>query len=495
MKEPCDMQCHQSSAAWVFTFAADKVKEFPVKCLHPLHPLDVRLYLQKNITFASNPERMSQFLNRPENYTSEFNTGIDFDNAVKLPGGGSTCDIFKTRWHRRKVFVKRLKKELRSKPLYLDALDKEFEIGVNLKHPSLPDYREYHRDYIIMDYIDGSDLSEMIRRGDPWLSDEKHIRSMLGQLVEAVGYLHRHNVVHCDIKPDNIMITANGHNIVLVDFDKCYTDALNDTSGHPAKYGVAADNAGSVTIDFHGIAKVVERLNTDIPGFKARRYKKFVRRCYSPDVTCDELLELLTSGSSRPTVKSLPVVAATIIFALAPAAILYFSGRQIERQPEAKTQAPEAMVSDSLPKIQAIPESSSPGVIDLSEKSRSPEAAEELPLDPKQKAAIIDKRIMPYFKKLLLSLDNLESLKSNPALSGQQLLDSIRAHSELADEYISKAFAMLKEKFPETTDSEAMQIMAYSKAYTGYTRRFGPLGRAYRQEYERRFEAEGAVPQ
>ena len=98
---------------------------------------------------------------------------------------------------------------------------------------------------------------------------------------------------------------------------------------------------------------------------------------------------------------------------------------------------------------------------------------------------------MPYFKKLQASLDNLESLKSNPTLSGQQLLDSIRAHSELADEYISKAFALLKDRFPETTDSEAMQIMAY----TGYTRRFGPLGRAYQHEYERRFKAEGAVPQ
>lgn len=442
---------------------------------------------------------MSQFINQTDDYSSEFTTGIDFDDAVKLPGGGSTCDIFKTRWQRRDVFVKRLKEGLRSKPLYLDALDKEYEIGVSLKHPSLPDYREFHRYYIVIDYIDGLTLTEMMNRRDTWLSGEKHIYSMLRQLVEVVAYLHRHNVVHCDIKPDNIMITANGHNLVLVDFDKCYTDALNDTSGNPTKYGVAAEDAGSIAIDFHGIAKVVEKLKANVSGFKFRKYKEFVKACYSPDITCDELMELLASGTRRPTVKTLPVMVAAFIFAMVLAIILYFTGRNIERRPEAATQAHKALVSDSLPKIKVISESVSPEVIDLPEKNKSPEpatdSAEELPLDLKQKASIIDKQIMPYFKKLQASLDNLESLKSNPTLSGQQLLDSIRAHSELADEYISKAFALLKDRFPETTDSEAMQIMAYSKAYTGYTRRFGPLGRAYRHEYERRFKAEGAVPQ
>lgn len=97
---------------------------------------------------------MSQFLKDTDEYPADV-AGIDFDDAVKLPCGGSTCDIYKTRWQRRDVFVKRLKKEYRAKPLYLDALDKEFDVGVGLRHPSLPEYREFHRDDIIMDYIDG----------------------------------------------------------------------------------------------------------------------------------------------------------------------------------------------------------------------------------------------------------------------------------------------------------------------------------------------------
>lgn len=239
---------------------------------------------------------MSQFLKQDGAYATESLTEIDFDNAVKLPDGGSTCDIYRTKWQRRDVFVKRLKEEYRTKPLYLDALDKEYDIGVSLRHPSLPEYREFHRDYIVMDYIDGQTLAEMIRRKDPWLSNEGHIVAMLRQLVDVVDYLHRHNVVHCDIKPDNIIITSNSRNLVLIDFDKCYTDALNDTSGHPSKYGLTIDEVGRVLIDFHGIGLVALKLMTE--GFGFCRCNDFVKSCFATDVNCEELIHALNSAQS-----------------------------------------------------------------------------------------------------------------------------------------------------------------------------------------------------
>ena len=122
---------------------------------------------------------MSQFLNNPDQYSPDYSREIDFDDAIRLSGGGSTCDIYRMRWQRREVFVKRLKEEFRSKPLYLDALDKEFEVGVKLRHPSLPIYHEFHRDYIVLDYIDGLTLSEMIKRNDSWLSNVRNIIKML----------------------------------------------------------------------------------------------------------------------------------------------------------------------------------------------------------------------------------------------------------------------------------------------------------------------------
>ena len=121
---------------------------------------------------------------------------------------------------------------------------------------------------------------------------------MLRELVDVVGYLHRHNVVHCDIKPDNIMITANSRNLVLIDFDKCYTDSLSDTSGHPSKYGLTADEPGRVAIDFRGIGMVVEKLKANVPGFKFSNYEPFVTACYAADVDSEDLAAILNQTPS-----------------------------------------------------------------------------------------------------------------------------------------------------------------------------------------------------
>lgn len=396
---------------------------------------------------------MSQFLKDTDEYSADV-AGIDFDDAVKLSGGGSTCDIYKTRWQRRDVFVKRLKEEYRAKPLYLDAFDKEFEVGVGLRHPSLPEYREFHRDYIIMDYIDGDTLAGMIKRKDSWLTEEKNIVTMLRELVDVVDYLHRHNVVHCDIKPDNIMITANTRNLVLIDFDKSYTYALGDTSGHPAKYGLTTEEKGRVAIDFRGIGMIVEKLKSTVPGFKLRSYRQFVKACRSADVNCEELREILdaarTTVHSRSISNKLAIIIAT------------------------------AMISIGL----LI------GVIGYWFTS-APRTQAEIHEDARKKAAALDQRISPSFDELLVGLDRLNALINDTSVTGPQLLDSIRRHSDIADEYIVEAAEILNEMYPGLTEREKARIMSYSQAYTGYTRRATPELREYGHEIERRYRAEG----
>ncbi len=409
---------------------------------------------------------MSQFFKSSNEYDAEMAAGIDFDDAVKLPAGGSTCDIFRTRWQRRDVFVKRLKDEYRTKPLYLDALDKEFDIGVGLHHPSLPEYREFHRDYIVMDYIDGQTLAEMLRLHDPWLSKEKNIVRLLTELVDVVDYLHRHNVVHCDIKPDNIIITSNTKNLVLVDFDKSYTDALNDTSGHPGKYGLSKDEVGRTAIDFHAIGMLVERLKREVPGFRLPAYKKFVSACYRPDVNCEELKEILAVRHQKTS--GMGIVAWIIAVCLLIGLFLYLGQRTMVTAEQ--QEIPIDTTTIVVPQVKT---------------------QEEIHDDSQTMAAMLDTRIQPAFDELLAGLDHLNVLKSDESLSGQQLLDSIRHHGDLADEYINEAFEILKETYPDLTEREAWRVMAYSKAYTEYTRRATPELREVGQEIERRFAAEG----
>lgn len=418
-------------------------------------------------------------------FDSDTRTGIDFDEAVMLSAGGSTCDIYRTRWQRRDVFVKRLKEKYRSMPLYLDALDKEFDIGVRLRHRSLPEYREFHRDYIVMDYIDGLTLAEMLRRKDPWLSSEKNIARLLTELVDVVEYLHRHNVVHCDIKPDNIIITANNSNLVLIDFDKSYTDSLNNTSGHPAKYGLTVDDRGKSAIDFHAIGMLVERLRREVAGFKFSAYRKFVRACYNTDANCEQLKEILASNHSKTRALKLALRAIALIIAVV-ALVTWIARYRSEKPVNQET----IVTQEPTEKTDCDTAIIKPDNVHVTSPAPAHKTQQELHYDANEKAATLDRRIQPSFNELLADLDRLNTLKNDESLSGQQLLDNIRRHGDLADEYITEAFEILKESFPGTTDREAWRIMAYSKAYTGYTRRATPELRALGQEVERRFAAE-----
>ncbi len=441
---------------------------------------------------------MSEFLKRTDDRNAECTPGIDFDEAVRLPGGGSTCDIYRTRWQRREVFVKRLKEPYRAKPLYLDAFDKEFDIGVTLRHPSLPEYREFHRDYIIMDYIDGTTLAEMISRNNPWLSDERHILHMLRQLVEVVDYLHRHNVVHCDIKPDNIMITANGHNLVLIDFDKSYTDALNDTPGDPARYGLPPMLTGCTDIDFRGIAGVAESLKAAVTGLRLRRYSRFVKACNSPGANCEELAAILnyTPRSSRGKTVFITAcaVAASCLLSLGVIYLRHGNEASVADRP-----MPEVRENgtDTIKKM--MTEDSVPFSPQGNTTSISPEPVvitqEELHADARKKAAILDRRITPMMSELHAGLDRLKRLTDDSTLTGQQLLDEIRRHVDKEDEYCGESYEIAIETFPGTTERAAWRILSYSKAYTGYKRRAAVEEADYRREYERRFRREGTTPQ
>lgn len=443
---------------------------------------------------------MSEFLKCTDDYTVEYPSEINFGTAVRLPEGGSTCDIYRTKWQRRDVFVKRLKEMYRSNPLYLDALDKEFDIGAQLRHPSLPVYHEFHRDYIVLDYIDGQTLAEMIERQDPWLKKEKNIIRMLKELVDVIGYLHQHNIAHCDIKPDNIMITANGRNLVLIDFDKSYTDALNDTSGHPGKYGLTADAKGRFAIDFRGIGMVAEKLKANIPDFKFSNYKKFIKACFAADANCDDLLEILSlpikSNYNKGVIKTILATGGLITVII----LITFLGKNpsdnsnsVESPKDTqveeirKTEPNDSMIPENKPINTPVNQPI------LSPTKRVPRTEAEITAEAKEMAAELDKRIKPYFSELMAGLDRLKELKDDPTYSAQQLLDSIRVILEPEEDCIAAAYGVLEDMYPGLTQREQARIMSYSKVYTGYKRREYPEGRAYRIEYERRAKDEGVT--
>lgn len=244
---------------------------------------------------------------------------VDFSKAKHLNRSGSTCDAYECVIQRRRVFVKRLKPEYRANPLYRAAFDKEYDLGVSLSHPSLPRYVGYGSDYIVMDFIEGDTLADLIIRGDRRLKDKRFVNKHLSELIDVVEYLHNCNIVHCDIKADNIIISPyNDRPATLIDLDKAYTAWLGNTPGDPSKYD--CDGCDNGVIDFRGLGRIAEKLGM----------RHVAEVCDGDDVSATRLRKSL---KGTPKVKKLltGLVASIIIVGIVVVSILLHNDSKKEK--------------------------------------------------------------------------------------------------------------------------------------------------------------------
>ena len=213
--------------------------------------------------------------------TSAFNDiQTRFPDAERLPIEGSTCDCYRVRLYGKLHFLKQLKPELATDPRYLSALRKEFETGYRLDHPSLARYLSCGDDYILMEYVDGETLADFLQSHPDYLRNRRHADRLVRQLLDVVQYLHSHQVLHLDLKPQNLLVTHIGHDLRLVDFGYCYTDAYPDTTGRTDRYAAPEQLQGeplSERTDIYAIGRLLDMLPC------ASIYNKVIARCTQTD--------------------------------------------------------------------------------------------------------------------------------------------------------------------------------------------------------------------
>lgn len=123
---------------------------------------------------------------------------------------------------------KALKKEYRGNPMYEDLLTKDFNIGFSLTHPGLCQYfaKISHPEIgncIVMEWIDGCTLEELISSSH---IDKRLAEKIICEICDALGYMHRRQVIHRDLKPENILVTHNGQNVKIIDFGLSDADSF-----------------------------------------------------------------------------------------------------------------------------------------------------------------------------------------------------------------------------------------------------------------------------
>ena len=203
-----------------------------------------------------------------------------FESLEPIDAQGATCDTFRVKLYGKLHFLKRLKPEFAHDIHYQEAFRKEFEAGYRLEHPNLVRYISLSDDGLLMEYVDGETLTQWLATHPDYFQNKKNVDKFLRQLLDVVGYLHTQQVLHLDLKPDNILLTRINDDVKLVDLGCCYTDTFTDTQGHTDRFAAPEQLSGGAVdarTDIYAIGKILELLPH--PSI----YNKTIARCTAPD--------------------------------------------------------------------------------------------------------------------------------------------------------------------------------------------------------------------
>ncbi len=134
----------------------------------------------------------------------------------------------------RPVAIKIIKPELTTDPDRLRRFLQEARSAAAVTHPAIAqvyDVGEFEgTTYIVLEYVEGKTVRQLISRQELDLLGAVEIAL---QIAEGLGVAHRANIIHRDIKSDNIMVTPNGH-AKLLDFGLATCSICQDGEPEPA---------------------------------------------------------------------------------------------------------------------------------------------------------------------------------------------------------------------------------------------------------------------
>ena len=148
---------------------------------------------------------------------------------------------------------------------YKQRFVEEAKTVVSLDHPNIVKvvdiFEENNTAYMVMPFIEGISLQKMVEKNGT-LPYELTV-NYIGQLSNAVGYIHQKHILHRDIKPDNVLVTPDNR-VVLIDFgsarafvndqEQRHTSILTHGYAPPEQYN-AVSKKGNYT-DIYAIGGV-----------------------------------------------------------------------------------------------------------------------------------------------------------------------------------------------------------------------------------------------
>ena len=224
------------------------------------------------------------------------NLPVDFCVGKSLKYG-ATCDAYILTMWGKKHFLKILKPEYRDNKDYLNIIRSEFLTCYPLDHPSIPRYLQAGKEFIIMDNIQGFSLDEFVGEKPDYFHNKINVCRFLKQLLSGLIYLHESDIIHGDLKPENIMMTKVCHNVKIVDFGFSYSIGFPKFMGsteqfcapevknHPEEGDRRSDiySFGKILRRLHLLPEIADRCTKESPDDRYQSFEEVAERlCMSP---------------------------------------------------------------------------------------------------------------------------------------------------------------------------------------------------------------------
>ncbi len=205
-------------------------------------------------------------------------------------GSGGMAVVFRARdsMLERYVAIKVLRTDYTTDEGFQERFRQEARAAANLTHPNIVTVHDFGLDrgylFIVMEHVPGTDLKSLLRRRGRFNVDEAI--PLMVQACAGIGYAHRAGLVHCDVKPHNMLVTPDWR-LKVTDFGiaralaTIHPDEHSDTVWGSPQYFSPEQAAGeppSPASDVYSLGVVLYELLTGTPPFTGATAQELARK-------------------------------------------------------------------------------------------------------------------------------------------------------------------------------------------------------------------------